>query len=252
MNLETTREVQGRVPQAPSNLYDDAYSRNAEARPRTEQRSTTQLPESMLPNAQIGSCGSINLDCSPSARNWRPAAPDSPQGRAWEQRSERQRNAPLERDESGRYVVRDGDSLGRIAERMLREQKPDANRREIQDGIRRLIEANPALRCNPDLIRRGQVLVIPGRAGDASAPQQGERTAPADTARPDAPRPVEPANPPAPTDLPRTTERPAPGSDSDHNSTEEEIKPNSKLRKQKLEDQDAHRTDVSHRKINPW
>ncbi|MBK7838519.1 MAG: LysM peptidoglycan-binding domain-containing protein [Candidatus Obscuribacter sp.] len=165
MNLETTREVQSRVQQAPSHLYEDAYSSKTEARPRTEQRSTTQLPERLLPGAQIGSCGSINLDCSPAARNWRPAAPDSAQGRAWEQRAERQRNAPLERDEAGRYVIKDGDSLGRIAERMLREQKPGASRRDVQEGIQRILEANPALKCNPDLIRRGQVIVIPGRGG---------------------------------------------------------------------------------------
>ena len=279
MNLETTREVQGRVQQAPSHLYDDAYSRNAEVKPRTEQRSTTQLPESLLPGAQIGSCGSINLDCSPAARNWRPAAPDSAQGRAWEQRAERQRNAPLERDEAGRYVIKDGDSLGRIAERMLREQKPGASRRDVQEGIQRILEANPALKCNPDLIRRGQVIVIPGRGGDAAVPQQGERTAPADTARPAAPRPIEPSNPSGQRDLPRTTdtarpdaarplepikpyaparlepaatERPATGGDSDYNSTYEGKRPGQEIRKGKSEDKGAQSSDVSPRKISRW
>lgn len=279
MTFEHPREVQGRVQQAPSHLYDDAYSRNAEVKPRTEQRSTTQLPENLLPGAQIGSCGSINLDCSPAARNWRPAAPDSAQGRAWEQRSERQRNAPLERDEAGRYVVKDGDSLGRIAERMMREQKPDVSRREIQDGIQRILEANPALKCNPNLIRRGQVIVIPGRGGESTAPQQGERTAPADTARPDAARPSEPSNSSGQRDLPRTTdtarpeaarpleptkpygpprtdapatERPATGSDSDYNSTYEGKKPGQEISKDKGQHRGALSSDASPRRINRW
>lgn len=279
MTFEHPREVQGRVQQAPSHLYDDAYSRNTEVKPRTEQRPTTQLPENLLPGAQIGSCGSINLDCSPAARNWRPAAPDSAQGRAWEQRSERQRNAPLERDEAGRYVVKDGDSLGRIAERMMREQKPDVSRREIQDGIQRILEANPALKCNPNLIRRGQVIVIPGRGGESTAPQQGERTAPADTARPDAARPSEPSNSSGQRDLPRTTdtarpdaarpleptkpygpprtdapatERPATGSDADHNSIEGEIKPHSKIRKPNLEDKNDPLSGITSLKLNSW
>lgn len=73
--------------------------------------------------------------------------------------------APVEN--AATYTVKRGDSLAKIARATLGSSSPEA--------IRKLMDANPALKRKPDLVFAGQVLTIPG-----DAPSNDSATAVAD------------------------------------------------------------------------
>jgi len=178
---------------------------------RTEPRSLTLTnPYAGIADGAVGSCGPTT-DCE-SRRQFRPdPSLSTPRAREWQQQSQQQRRQNLEVGTDGRYEVKPGDSLWTIGERAARgdrSQRPSA--REIQESMRRIIEANPDLKCNPNLLRRGQRLVIPDnvRPGTEtpSTPQEpntshegrqeARPTQPAPEARPSQPAPeARPAQP---------------------------------------------------------
>lgn len=129
---------------------------------RTEPRALTLTdPYAGIADGAIGSCGTTP-DCA-SRRQFRPdSSLSTPGAREWQQRSQQQRRQNLEVGQDGRYEVKPGDSLWTIGERAARgnsAQRPSP--RDIQESMRRILEANPDLNCNPNLLRRGQRLVIP-------------------------------------------------------------------------------------------
>ena len=177
---------------------------------RTEPHALTLTdPYAGIADGAIGSCGTTP-DC-PSRRQFRPdPSLSTPGAREWQQRSQQQRRQGLEVAQDGRYEVKPGDSLWTIGERAARgngSQRPSA--RDVQDSMRRILEANPDLKCNPNLLRRGQRLVIPDnvRPGTEAprAPQEPNssheeqherRPAQPPEARPAQPPEARPAQPP--------------------------------------------------------
>ncbi len=167
---------------------------------RTEPRSLTLTnPYAGIADSAVGSCGPTT-DCE-SRRQFRPdPSLSTPRAREWQQQSQQQRRQNLEVGQDGRYEVKPGDSLWTIGERAARgdrSQRPSA--REIQESMRRIIEANPDLKCNPNLLRRGQRLVIPDNVrpenGTPQAPEQpnsSHESRPAARPKPEVP-PAQPA-----------------------------------------------------------
>lgn len=116
-----------------------------------------------LPALIIGGCENGGPGCE-ARSGWRPAPRDSVQGRAWQKQDEQQRGKPLEIGPDGTYQAKKGDCLSRIAERSLQgEGNKQPSKAEIQNQMKRIIEANPILKCNPDLLKEGERLKIPGR-----------------------------------------------------------------------------------------
>lgn len=131
---------------------------------------------SKLFDSQIGTC-SINKPKCESEKNWRPDAErTTPGARTWDKQAESQRQKPLERNADGSYTVRPGDSLNDIARRMLKgEGSKNPSQKDVAEASKRIYEANPKLGCNPDLIRPGMELKVPGGQKNTSKPPQGER-----------------------------------------------------------------------------
>jgi len=129
-----------------------------------------------------GPSGDSSADC-----NWRPdLSYSSPHARAWLAASKEQATHPIDRDASGMYTVKFGDSLSGIAARELRDegQSGPIDRSQISNEVNRIIQANDqhyrSLDCNKDLIKEGWQLQIPRAQGD-----QGTRTGDRGTARGD-------------------------------------------------------------------
>lgn len=160
----------------------------------------------------VGTCGPTP-DCE-TARRFRPEQnPTSRGGLEWQRRSQEQRQRDVEVGQDGRYEVKPGDSLWTLGERLARRsngQRPPA--REIQENIRRITEANPELKCNPNYLRSGRRIVIPDtiKSDRIRVPQQGSaddsRSAP--RATPEAPSTTEDARRTKPGSVRRTNEAP--------------------------------------------
>lgn len=100
--------------------------------------------------------------------NWRPDYDLSTESaRKWQQQSEKNRVQPFKENQDGTYTVEYGDSLWTVAERTLKAQgdgKPTT--KEIKDEIQAYVDLNDdvykSLACNPDYIRTGWKLKVPG------------------------------------------------------------------------------------------
>ncbi len=107
--------------------------------------------------------------------------------REWGREAHEQNKKPLDVDDDGKHNVRRGDTMWGIAERSLRRDDHQATDKEIQKRIEEIVQLNkknyPALECNPDMIRPGYKLQIPGE-GDAepkdnpSSPDSGAKETP--------------------------------------------------------------------------
>lgn len=91
---------------------------------------------------------------------------ETPGGRAWDGLARRQRDSGIETGADGKYEVKPGDSLWGIAERMIKKEGGRSTAAELQKRVKELVEANkeniPGLDCNPNLLRRGSRLNLPG------------------------------------------------------------------------------------------
>lgn len=160
----------------------------------------------------IGTCGPTP-DCE-TAKRFRPEQnPTSRGGLEWQKRSQEQRQRDVEVGPDGRYEVKPGDSLWTLGERLARRangQRPPA--REIQENIRRITEANPELKCNPNYLRSGRRLVIPDtiKSDRIRVPQQSsaDDSRPAPRATPETPSTTEDTRRTKPGSVRRTNEVP--------------------------------------------
>jgi len=114
---------------------------------------------------------------SSSDCNWRPdPEARTPLAQAWMRESDKQRAIPMQLDQNGDYTVQFGDCLSTIAERELKREGTAVNRDSIRGEMQKLIDANvnehPSLGCNPDLVKTGWKLHIPGATQDAPPPEQ--------------------------------------------------------------------------------
>jgi hypothetical protein len=167
-------------------------------------KSNTLPRLSSLPERSSSSCTVGVPDCA-QRQQFRPDYSNgSRSSRQWQQDSQQQRQKPLDVDSNGDYQIRKGDSVWTIGERMARgegNRKPDA--KQVQQAIEALIKANPELKCNPDYLRGGGKLHIPGRETVNEKPVTPQAP---EQVKPNAPRPAEQAKPGAST-------APEPGTD---------------------------------------
>lgn len=169
-------------------LMGAAASRND----RPDRASQGNADKLGLPGLTIGGCERGGPGCE-SIAGWKPASRESAQGRAWQRLDEQQKGKPLEIGPDGTYQVRKGDCLSRIAERSLQGQgNKQPNKAEIQDQMKRIMEANPGLKCNPDFVREGDRLKIPGNKNEKPVPKEPAR----------GPSDREPAKPTCPSEVP--------------------------------------------------
>lgn len=129
-----------------------------------------------LDNA-VGSCSTDKPACE-SERNWRvDTERRTPGAREWDKQAESQRQKPLDRNADGSYTVKPGDSLSDIARRMLKgDGSGNPTHKDVADAGKKIYEANPEIGCNPDLIRPGMKLRLPGVAEKDSAPEKQKPT----------------------------------------------------------------------------
>lgn len=133
-----------------------------------------------LPGLIISGCENGGPGCE-ARGGFKPAPRDSAQGRAWQKLDEQQRGKPVEIGPDGTYQVKRGDSLSRIAERSLQgEGNKQPSKAEIQNQMKRIMEANPVLKCNPDYLKEGEKLKIPGNKNEKPVPAESPARKPTD------------------------------------------------------------------------
>lgn len=111
-----------------------------------------------------GSCR-VENPCSPFKPDY---SGNSDSARAWNKEAKQQKGKEIEVGPDGKYEVKQGDSLWGIAERSLKKEGGKASQAEVQKRVKELVEANkeqyPGLDCNPNLLKRGSKLIVPGQA----------------------------------------------------------------------------------------
>lgn len=184
---QAIREAQSARPAHSSSLQSEGVgllSTSQLRRPEQNQRAQSSSLEvtpifstsGPLSDTASGACTTQNPRCDTDSK-WRPDYQRRTQGaRDWDREAQGQRAKPLETNPNDSYRVQRGDCLDDIARRMLRqESSQNPSRREVSDATRRILEANPELRCNPNLIRPGMELKIPRRT-DGPPPREMETT----------------------------------------------------------------------------
>ncbi|MBX9940405.1 MAG: LysM peptidoglycan-binding domain-containing protein [Candidatus Obscuribacterales bacterium] len=89
---------------------------------------------------------------------------------SWADAAREQAQKPVNADQAGEYEITRGDTLSGIAARMLKQNNQEVSRASIQEEMKRLLELNPELKANPDLIRAGDKLKV--SASPEDKPQQ--------------------------------------------------------------------------------
>lgn len=100
---------------------------------------------------------------------------------SWADAAREQAQKPVNADQAGEYEITRGDTLSGIAARMLKQNNQEVSRASVQEEMKRLLELNPELKANPDLIRAGDKLKV-------SASSQEKPEQPAAAARGEEPR----------------------------------------------------------------
>lgn len=129
-----------------------------------------------LPERSNGTCQIAKPDCSERKQFTPDYQLRTRAGREWQGRSQEQRQKPLGVDQEGKYQVQKGDSLWTLGERMARgKDGRKADSKLIERNVKRLLEENPELKCNPNLLREGTKLRIP-KNDVTSTPESGTGT----------------------------------------------------------------------------
>lgn len=89
---------------------------------------------------------------------------------SWADAAREQAQKPVNADQTGEYEITRGDTLSGIAARMLKQNNQEVSRASVQEEMKRLLELNPELKANPDLIRAGDKLKV--SASPEDKPQQ--------------------------------------------------------------------------------
>ncbi len=89
---------------------------------------------------------------------------------SWADAAREQAQKPVNADQAGEYEITRGDTLSGIAARMLKQNNQEVSRASVQEEMKRLLELNPELKANPDLIRAGDKLKVSASPDDK--PQQ--------------------------------------------------------------------------------
>lgn len=106
---------------------------------------------------------------TPSEKDFKPDTSYSTRGsREWLQKHNEQSQKPMELNESGKYAVKPGDSLGSIAERSLKLEGKNCSPADVQKRIKELEDINKDQFGNRDLIKPGMVLKIKPEPEDVS------------------------------------------------------------------------------------
>lgn len=117
---------------------------------------------SNLPERSSGQCSRSTTRCEEARRFQTDPEYKLPSSREWRKDMQKQRVKDLDVDTDGKYKVSRGDTVWTIAERLCRGadgKRPDD---QIVDRMKkRLIEANPQLKCNPNFLKEGERLTIP-------------------------------------------------------------------------------------------
>ncbi len=99
-----------------------------------------------------------------------PAAAPAEKPVSWADAAREQAQKPVNADQAGEYEITRGDTLSGIAARMLKQNNQEVSRASVQEEMKRLLELNPELKANPDLIRAGDKLKVSASPDDK--PQQ--------------------------------------------------------------------------------
>lgn len=109
-------------------------------------------------------------DAAAAAPADKPAEKPADKPVSWADAAREQAQKPVNADQAGEYEITRGDTLSGIAARMLKQNNQEVSRASVQEEMKRLLELNPELKANPDLIRAGDKLKV--SASPEDKPQQ--------------------------------------------------------------------------------
>ena len=170
VRIEQT-EPSHKTEQANAFTNFDAYARHPGSHP--ERKPTIHHNDTHLGmgNAYDAAQPNPNSHCfgpCEKAKNWHPNAKDhSAQAEDWRQRNSELSQKPLDVDKDGKYHVQKGDGMDEIVDRALKDQgvdhPTDKQRAQMKkDILHSSEEDNPTLKCNPELLKPGMKLTVPG------------------------------------------------------------------------------------------
>ncbi|MBN8662228.1 MAG: LysM peptidoglycan-binding domain-containing protein [Candidatus Obscuribacter phosphatis] len=110
------------------------------------------------------------VDAAAAAPADKPAEKPADKPVSWADAAREQAQKPVNADQAGEYEITRGDTLSGIAARMLKQNNQEVSRASVQEEMKRLLELNPELKANPDLIRAGDKLKV--SASPEDKPQQ--------------------------------------------------------------------------------